>query len=311
MKKVNIIIPFLNEEKNLPNLLNALESIIKTRKEIFTVIFINDGSTDDGLDFLEKYHTKYFNISLIDFSRNFGKENAIKAGLDSSYSADAVIIMDSDLQHPPEMINILMKYYYLGYDQVIARRNRSGDPIIKKVLSKLYYKLSEYIMEVDIQDGEGDFRLISKKVVSEYNKLEEYQRFSKGLFSWIGFKKITVSYDNVIRDKGKSKFSLKMLTNYAIDSILSFNSKPLRILMPISMLLLFLSIIYIIYIFITSIFYGITTPGYFTIIASLLFFSSIQMLSISVLGEYLGKIYMEVKSRPSYIINEKSECIDD
>lgn len=305
MKNINIVIPCFNEKKNIKRLYNDLEYVLNKRIENFEIIFIDDGSTDGTREYLINMEREIPNVCVLLFSKNFGKDSAIKAGIDHSKNADAVIIMDSDLQHPPYLINEMLFYFYKGYNQVVAKRDRKGEAISKKFLSRIYYKFSTFFMEVDLYDGEGDFRLLSNQVIISLSNLNENQRFSKGLYNWVGYSKKTIEYENIQRYEGKSTFSIGKLFSYGIDSVVSFNSKPLRILMPISFIMFLLSSIYIVYILLQSIVYGISTPGYFTVIASILLFSSIQMISISIIGEYLGKIYMEVKGRPSYIISKE------
>lgn len=303
--KISIVIPCYNESniisKTYIQTNNILQLFCKDNCHSYELIFINDGSNDNTEKLLTNFSQSNKNVKYISFSRNFGKEAAMLAGLRNSLG-DVVIIMDCDLQHPPELIPKMIYYYSKGYDQVICQRNRKGENIFKKKLSKLYYKIANRMIDVEIIDGVGDFRLLSRNAVNSLLTLSEYNRFSKGLFSWIGFEKKYISYENQNRNSGDSKWSFKSLLQYGIDGIISFNNKPLRLIIYLGCLLLIFSIIYIFITFIQILFSGITTPGYFTLIVSILLIGGIQLISIGVIGEYIGRIYYEVKDRPNYII---------
>ena len=306
---LSIVVPCYNEGESIKLTYQEIKKIIRninnTEQIQSEIIFINDGSKDNTLEILKNISLNDNDVKYISFSRNFGKEAGMLAGIEYS-SGDCVIIMDADLQHPPELIPKMIKYYKEGYDQVIAKRNRKGDNIYKTFMSKLYYKLVNKLIDVKLVDGVGDFRLLSRKVVNALLSMKEYNRFSKGMFSWIGFKEITIEYENKSRIAGDSKWSLKDLLSYGIDGIISFNNKPLRVCFGIGASLIILSLVYILYVFIQIIMSGIDVPGYFTTIASIMIIGGVQLIFIGVLGEYIGKIYYEVKRRPHYIVDESN-----
>lgn len=305
--KISIIIPCFNEEKVLIRTYEKLTEILleyeKTNMCGYELIFINDGSSDNTENVLINFSKQDDHAMYISFSRNFGKEAAMLAGLKNA-TGDAAIIIDSDLQHPPELIPQMVEYYKSGYDQVICRRNRNGEKIVRKKLSQLYYKIVNKFVDVELIDGVGDFRLLSRKAVDNLLSLTEYNRFSKGLFSWIGFETKYIDYDNKEREIGESKWSFKSLLQYGVDGIISFNNKPLRSIIYLGAILLLLSIVYIIITLVGILINGIDSPGYFTLITAVLIIGGVQLISIGVIGEYIGRIYYEVKKRPHYIIKD-------
>lgn len=299
---ISIIIPCFNEAAVLDETYRTLTTYLKSLTGIgYQLIFVNDGSTDKTLSYLESLAAEDARVRYISFSRNFGKESSMLAGL-SYADGDAVIIMDADLQHPPSLIEEMIQRYHEGYDQVIAKRTRTGDNVAKTLFSKMYYRLVNQLTDVEMLDGVGDFRLLSRKAVQAILALPEYNRFSKGLFSWIGFKQYMIEYENQARVAGESKWSLSQLLNYGVQGILSFNDKPLRVAIKLGIICLSLSLLYIIWMFIKIMLYGIDVGGYFTTISAILIIGGTQLLSIGILGEYIGKIYYEVKRRPHYII---------
>ncbi|WP_346887681.1 glycosyltransferase family 2 protein [Clostridium sp. UBA1056] len=305
--KISIIIPCFNEEKVLIRTYEKLTEILleyeKTNMCDYELIFINDGSSDNTKNVLINFSKEDDHAMYISFSRNFGKEAAMLAGLKNA-TGDAAIIIDSDLQHPPELIPQMVEHYKSGYDQVICRRNRNGEKIVRKKLSQLYYKIVNKFVDVELIDGVGDFRLLSRKAVDNLLSLTEYNRFSKGLFSWIGFETKYIDYDNKEREIGESKWSFKSLLQYGVDGIISFNNKPLRSIIYLGAILLLLSIVYIIITLVGILINGIDSPGYFTLITAVLIIGGVQLISIGVIGEYIGRIYYEVKKRPHYIIKD-------
>lgn len=305
--KISIIVPCFNEEKVLIKTYEKLTEILvqytKNNIDNYELIFIDDGSVDSTEKLLIDFSKKDSNVKYISFSRNFGKEAAMLAGLKNS-TGDATIIIDSDLQHPPELIPEMIKYYKEGYNQVVCRRNRIGEKIVRKKLSQLYYKIVNKCIDVEIIDGVGDFRLLSRKAVDNLINLTEYNRFSKGLFSWIGFEVKYIDYDNKEREEGESKWSFKSLLQYGIDGIISFNNRPLRAIIYLGLILIILSIIYILITLIGILINGIKAPGYFTLITAVLIIGGVQLISIGVVGEYIGRIYYEVKRRPNYIVKD-------
>lgn len=301
----SFVIPCYNEEAILEQFYQEITKILQQELFPFELIFVNDGSSDRTLEILKKLAQEDTAVRYLSFSRNFGKESAMLAGLHYS-SGKAVMIMDADLQHPPSLIPDMIKAYRDGYDQVIAKRSRKGETVMRSIFAKLYYRLMNTMIDVMLMDGVGDFRLLSRRAVDALLSLQEYNRFSKGLFSWIGFKEYVIEYENVTRDVGTSKWTFPKLLNYGIDGMISFNNKPLRTTIYMGLLVTIVDIFYILYTFIQIMLNGVVVPGYFTIIASVGFLGGIQLISIGVIGEYIGRIYYESKKRPHYIIDEEN-----
>lgn len=305
MKKISIIIPAYNEEESLPFLYERLEKVINSIENYeFEILFINDGSKDKTLELIKEYRKKDNRISYVDFSRNFGKEIGMIAGLDYA-TGDSVIFMDADLQDPPELITEMIKYWEEGYDDVYAqRKTRAGETFLKKFTSKMYYKVLQALTPVTIQKDTGDFRLLDKRCVNALKKLRETDRNSKSMFSWIGYKKKAVMYDRDPRIAGKTKWNYKKLVNLAIDGITSFTTSPLRISTYIAIPTFLALIIYFIYVIIKCIKLNIAMQAFQAIILLVLFFSGVQILLFGIIGEYLGRIFNASKNRPLYLVNE-------
>lgn len=305
MKKISIIIPAYNEEESLILLYDRLNKLIeKMNNYEFEVLFINDGSKDKTIDIIKELREKDNKINYVDFSRNFGKEIAMIAGLDY-VTGDCVIFMDADLQDPPELIPELVKYWEEGYDDVYARRNsRKGETFLKKFTSKMYYKVLQSLTNIKIQKDTGDFRLLDRRCVNALKKLRESQRCSKSMFSWIGYKKKEVLYDRDPRIAGKTKWNYKKLIDLAIDGITSFTTSPLRISTYISIPTFLMLIVYFIYVIIKCITQNVAIQAFQAIILLILFFAGIQILLFGIVGEYLGRIFNETKNRPLYLVNE-------
>ncbi|MBA4493056.1 glycosyltransferase family 2 protein [Paenactinomyces guangxiensis] len=302
---ISIIAPCFNEEEVLPQFYDEVTKVMNRTRYDYEIIFINDGSRDRTLEILRDLSKGDKKVNYISFSRNFGKEGAMLAGLNFS-KGDAVIIMDTDLQHPPELIPEMISYFEKGYDQVIAKRNRKGESFFRAFVSKIYYKCINQFVDITLADGVGDFRLLSRQAVNALLSLNEYNRFSKGLFSWIGFKEHMIEFENVNRTAGISKWSFLKLLNYAIDGLVSFNNKPLRIAIYMGLTVTLLDILYVLFMFIKTLLNGPDVPGYFTIIASVSLFGGIQLIFLGLIGEYIGRIYYESKKRPHYIVEEES-----
>jgi glycosyltransferase involved in cell wall biosynthesis len=300
----SIVIPCYNEEPILHRFHKEITTILQENQLPYELIFINDGSRDRTLEILKEITKKDQHAHYVSFSRNFGKESAMLAGLNFC-CGEAAIIMDADLQHPPFLIPQMVQAYRDGYDQVITKRSRKGENGVRTLFAKLYYRLMNGMIDVMLTDGVGDFRLLSRRAVDALLSLQEYNRFSKGLFSWIGFREYVIEYENVLRDEGTSKWSFGQLINYALDGLLSFNNKPLRLAIYMGSFVTIADIFYVLYTFIQILIHGVVVPGYFTIIASIGFLGGIQLISIGIIGEYIGRIYYESKRRPHYIIDEK------
>ncbi|WP_145467548.1 glycosyltransferase family 2 protein [Staphylococcus pettenkoferi] len=305
--KVRVIIPCYNEGevilKTYKKLIEILETDSLRQHYDYDLLFIDDGSKDSTISYIQEAATTDSHVKFISFSRNFGKESAMIAGYQHSTDCDAVVMIDADLQHPPHLIPKMIQGYMDGYDQVIAKRNRCGENKSRKWLTKLYYRMiNRFGEDIRLEDGVGDFRLLSQRAVISLTQLDETNRFSKGLYAWIGYHTQVFTYENVEREDGESKWSFSKLLNYGIDGLISFNNKPLRAMIYLGLIVFGLSLLYIIYILISIMVHGIETPGYFSTIAAILLIGGIQLISIGIVGEYIGRIYYEVKKRPKYIV---------
>ena len=305
MKKISIIIPTYNEEESLPFLYERLDKLMNQIKNYeFEVLFVNDGSKDKTLQIIKQLRQKDDRICYVDFSRNFGKEIAMLAGLDYC-KGDAVIFMDADLQDPPELIPELIKYWEEGYDDVYARRRtRKGETWLKKLTSKMYYKILQRLTRVKIQKDTGDFRLLDRRCVNALKKMRENGRNSKSMFSWIGYNKKEVMYDRDPRIAGKTKWNYLKLIDLAIDGITSFTTSPLRISTFLAIPTFLMLIAYFIYVIAKCIVTGIEMQAFQAIILLILFFAGVQIMLFGIVGEYLGRIFNETKNRPLYFVNE-------
>lgn len=306
MKKITILIPCYNEEASLPALYEALYGLMEQNAGYeWEVLMVNDGSRDHTIDLIKQLRAKDKRICYIDLSRNFGKENAMLAGLDFA-TGDAVVIMDADLQDPPSLIPEMIKWWEEGYDDVYAKRKSRGkESWFRKRLSLLYYSLLQRMTKVDILQNVGDFRLLDRKCIDELKKLRESERYTKGMFCWIGFKKKEVMFDRDDRVGGKSSFNFFKLTNLAIEGITSFTIAPLRISTIMGLIVSMFAFIYMVFVLLKAILYGDPVQGYPTLITVILFLGGVQLLSLGIIGEYLGKIFNETKNRPVYVIGEK------
>lgn len=315
--KLSVVIPFYNEENMIQKMYDALvEEINKISKAEFEIIFINDGSKDRTFERMLAIAAGDSRVKYISFSRNFGKEAGTIAGLEYA-TGEAVILMDGDLQHPPALLPQMIEAYEQGYDVVSARRTRTGEKRHRTFLAKHFYKLANKMMDIELMDGVSEFRLFSRKVVNAIISMQEYNRFSKGIFAWVGFNEKVIEYENQVRTVGETKYSLKFSLNYAIQGILSFNDKPLRMCINFGLFCLLISLVYVLWTFIQYLVVPDSlVSGYFTTIFSVVLFGGIQLISIGVLGEYIGKIYYEVKKRPHYLVDQtnitvKGEQNDD
>ncbi|HGY2296631.1 TPA: glycosyltransferase family 2 protein [Pseudomonas putida] len=305
-RKVSLVSPFYNEEKGVQAFfarINEVFAPLADRYEL-EVVGINDGSRDGTYDELIKAKTANQYLTVVDLSRNFGKEAAISAGLDFA-TGDAVIPIDSDLQHPPEVILELIEKWEEGAEVVLAKRvDRDTDHAVQKLTANWFYRVHNRISDIDIPADVGDFRLMDRKVVEALKTLPETRRFMKGLFAWVGFRTSTVEYKVAPREHGTSSFNTWKLWNFAIEGITSFSSAPLRIWTYLGCAVSALSFLYAAYLLIKTIFFGADTPGYASIMITILFASGVQLIGIGVLGEYVGRIFAESKKRPVYIVRD-------
>jgi glycosyltransferase involved in cell wall biosynthesis len=239
----------------------------------------------------------------VSFSRNFGKEAGILAGLRET-TGDAVVIMDADLQHPPELIKTMLDLHRNGHDQIIARRTREGDKPMRTAISRLYYRVINKFVDVELTDGVGDFRLLSRRAVDALLSMPEYNRFSKGLFSWIGFDTVTFDYRNAAREAGETKWRFGALVNYGMDGLISFNNRPLRLAIYLGMVMAAIAAAYAVVVTVMAMIKGPDAPGYVTLLVAIVGLGGLQMLMLGLIGEYIGRIYYETKRRPHFLVQE-------
>lgn len=308
MKKLSIIVPCYNEQESLPLFYPAVKKIVKKIPVEPEYIFVNDGSSDDTLDELKKFQKQdKERVHYISFSRNFGKEAALYAGLQAA-TGDLVVVMDADLQDPPEL---LIEMYYLimtgNWDMVGCRRvDRNGENRLKSWLSDMFYKIANKISETKLVPGVRDYRMMTRQVVDAVLSMSEYSRFSKGIFSWVGFNMKYLSYGNVQRVAGKSDWTIWQLFRYAMDGISDFSQAPLNITLWLGFISFFVSFIAIIFIVVRHwIFPQYAINGWSSLVCIILLIGGLQLLCIGLVGRYIGRIYLQVKRRPIYIIKEK------
>ena len=302
MKTLDIVVPCYNEEEMLQIFYKEVSDNLKNIKWNF--IFVNDGSNDNTLEVIKELKNSYDNVKYISFSRNFGKESAIYAGLDYS-TEDYVVLMDADLQDPPSLIPKMMEYIK-EYDIVGTRRvTRKGEPLIRSFFARLFYKIANKITKIELVDGARDFRLMKREVVNAILDLKEYNRFSKGIFQWVGFETKWLEYENIERQKGESSWSFWELFKYSIEGIVSFTTAPLHIATITGIFFSIIAFLAIIVIVIKTLLFGEHVEGWPSTVSIILFLSGIQLFAAGIIGEYLAKIYLESKKRPIYIIKEK------
>lgn len=302
--ELTALVPVFNEAANVPALVERLTRVLEGCAASHEIIFVDDGSSDGTLEAIRAAREQDRRIDAISFSRNFGKEVAIAAGLDHARGR-AVVILDADLQHPPETIEAMAAKWREGYENVYGQRvDRSADAPLRRALTMRFYRLFERFGETALPPGAGDFRLLDRKAVDALMRMRERARFSKGLYAWIGFKSIGVPFVVAERASGESKFSYRKLTRFALDGLMSFSTVPLMVWTFVGVTVSFLSLFAAVYFLLNTLLYGIDVPGYASLIVSISFLSGIQLLSLGVLGEYIGRIFAEVKGRPLYIVSE-------
>jgi len=303
--KLSIVIPVHNESANIAPLCARLLPVLERIGLDWEAIFVDDGSRDETLSLVKDLSRREPRIGAVSFSRNFGKEIAIAAGLDHA-RGDAVVIMDADLQHPPEMIEAFVERWKEGYEMVYGQRtDRSGETRTRRGFAHLFYRWFSQFGEIGLPEGAGDFRLIDRKGVEVLKTLGEKARFSKGLYAWIGFKGTGVPFVVEERRFGATKWSFRKLVRFAFDGIAAFSTVPLRIWTYLGFLISFLSITTAIFFFFRTMLFGTDLPGFPSLIISIMFFSGIQLMSLGIIGEYVGRIFAEVKRRPLYVVAER------
>lgn len=301
MSLISIVVPCYNEEESIPLFYNTIIKILANIEEDYEIIFINDGSTDNTLTKIKELD----NVNYLSFSRNFGKEAALYAGLENS-KGDYVVVMDADLQDPPELIlDMLNLIKTTDYDIIGTRRvSRKGEPPIRSFFARLFYKLMNKFSNVELVDGARDFRLMTRQVVDAILRLNEYNRFSKGLFQWVGFETKWLEYENIERIAGETSWSFWGLFQYSIEGIVSFTTAPLSISTLLGIIFSIIAFILIIIVVLKNLLYSDPVQGWTSTICIILLLGGVQLFSIGILGKYLEKTYIEVKNRPVYLIKE-------
>lgn len=307
MKKVSVVIPMYYEEEVAQECYNRMVTILdKLDNYEYEIIFVNDGSKDKTLEILEKIASKDENVKVISFSRNFGHQAAVTAGIKEA-TGDAVVIIDADLQDPPELIPDMLKYWEQGNEVIYGKRKtRKGESAFKLLTAKMFYKTLNALSDVEIPKDTGDFRLVDRKVIDVVNSMPEHNKFLRGLFSWVGFKQMPYEYERQERFAGKTKYPLKKMLKLASDGIIGFSTKPLKLVGGLGIITIIISIGILIYSLISYAFnLNQLAPGWTSIMVAITLFSGVQLLSIWIISEYIGRIYDETKQRPEYIISKK------
>jgi glycosyltransferase involved in cell wall biosynthesis len=302
--EISIVVPLYNEEKNIDYLFKRLTSVLNKITSSYEIVCVNDGSRDNTLECLIEQNRYNPAIKVVNLSRNFGKEIALTAGIDYAIGA-AVIPIDADLQDPPELIEELVAKWREGYDVVYAtRRTRQGETWLKRFTADAFYQTIGKMSRVPIPRNTGDFRLLDRKVVEALKQLPERTRFMKGLFAWVGFKQTSILFDRQPRFQGKTTWNYWKLWNFALDGIASFSFVPLKVWSYLGLSVSFVSLLYASFLIIRTLIFGIDVPGYASLMVAVLFLGGIQLITLGIIGEYLGRVYEEVKGRPLYFVRE-------
>ncbi|AIQ11160.1 glycosyltransferase family 2 protein [Paenibacillus durus] len=306
--RYSVIVPMYNEEEVISHTYERLKEVMDRSGDAYELIFVNDGSRDRSADMIREIADQDGHVKLIDFSRNFGHQIAITAGMDYA-RGEAVVVIDADLQDPPEVILELIAKWKQGYEVVYAKRmKRHGETFFKKITAKLFYRLLSRLTSVDIPTDTGDFRLIDRKVCDVLRELKEKNRYVRGLVSWVGFRQTMVEYVREERFAGETKYPLKKMIRFALDGITSFSHKPLKIASYLGFLLSFSSFVFLFFVLMQKWFTSRTVPGWASIVGVNLLFNGIVLMILGVIGEYIGRIYDESKDRPLYIVREAVGC---
>ncbi|MBP3259741.1 MAG: glycosyltransferase family 2 protein [Prevotella sp.] len=303
MKKVTILLPAYNEEASFPLIAQNMRQVMTENPSYeWEFLLVNDGSTDNTLQQMIRLRQADAHYSYVDLSRNYGKEVAMMAGFDYA-TGDALIIMDADMQHPINVIPEMLRYWEEGYDDVYAQRQGSQESWLRRKTSHWYYKVLQSLTRIPIQKDTGDFRLLDRSCIEALKQMRETERNTKGMYSWIGFHKKGIYYQQQQRQEGKSKWSMMSLLNLALTGIMSYTTAPLRMASILGLIVSMVAFIYLIYIIIVTNLYGEPVQGYPTIMVTMLFLGGVQLLSLGIIGEYLARVFNEVKGRPGYFIN--------
>ncbi|AKS38215.1 glycosyltransferase [Anoxybacillus gonensis] len=304
MVKYSVVIPVYNEALVIRETYKRLKRVMEQTDGAYELLFVNDGSKDDTLDMLKELAVRDDTVKYLDFSRNFGHQIAITAGMDYA-SGEAIVIIDADLQDPPELILEMIEKWKEGYDVVYAKRTkRKGETFFKRATAYAFYRLLRAATEIDIPLDTGDFRLIDRKVRDELVGMRERSRFVRGLVSWVGFKQTAIEYERDERFAGETKYPLKKMIRFSLDGITSFSYKPLKLASLLGFLLSFVSVVWMIAVLYLKLFTHSTVTGWSSLVMTVLFFNGVVLIMLGVIGEYIGRIYDEVKHRPLYILKE-------
>ena len=308
MKKISFMIPCYNEEASLPFLYDELCRLMSEMPNYsFEILFVNDGSTDGTLDLIKQYRKKDERVCYVDLARNFGKERGMLAGFDY-VTGDCMVIMDADLQHPPMVVKDMVAKWEQGYDDVYAKRKSRGkEPWLRRQFSLLFYRILKKTSRIDILPNVGDFRLLDRKCIESLKMLRESERYTKGMFCWIGYKKTFVEFEQQERKAGTTSWNFWGLLSLAIEGIVSFTTFPLRIATIVGISTAVIAAIYMVYVLVKTIIWGDPVAGYPTLVLIILFLGGLQLMALGVIGEYMGRVFIESKRRPVYIVREYND----
>ena len=304
-KRISIVIPVCNEEANIATLVAALQKVFQPLPYYFSICFVDDGSTDGTLEELKRQAAVNNNLFFISLARNFGHQNALKAGLDM-VDSDCVIMMDGDMQHPPDLIPEMLQQWELGNDIVFTiRKDHKEMPLMKRKTSNMFYHLINNLSDIELEPGTADFRLMDKKVVEVFRAFKESDLFMRGLVKWMGFRQTGIEYEPAQRTQGRSKYTLKKMIRFALEGITSFSTRPLYLAAYLGFIFSLLSLLYVPYI-IYSYYFGHAISGWTSVIATIAFFGGLQLMILGIIGMYLGKLFVQSKQRPHYIVKESN-----
>lgn len=302
---ISIVIPVFNEEGNISIITERLDDVLNVLPYSYEIIFVDDGSSDQTLVDIKETATKNQSVFFISFSRNFGHQNALKAGLDMS-RGNCVICMDGDMQHPPALIPTLIKKWEEGYDIVYTKRDNDNHlPLFKRKSSSFFYSLLNRLSDIEIESGTADFRLVDRRIADLLSNFTEADLFWRGLVKWLGFRQIGIDYEPAERKHGQSKYTFKKMMQFALRGITSFSIKPLTVAVYLGFAFSFLSLLYIPYVLLSE-YFGLAVSGWASTIVTIVFFGGLQLMILGIIGTYLGKLFMQSKQRPHYIIREKN-----
>jgi polyisoprenyl-phosphate glycosyltransferase len=302
--RLSLVIPAYNEEDTVRPFMERVVPIVEGVTPDYELIWVNDGSTDRTVALLKEMRRTNVRIKIVDLTRNFGKERALTAGIDHA-TGDAIMPLDADLQDPPDLIPAMVEKWRQGYDMVVAvRTDRQSDTVLKRTLAQLFYRMFDRLSDVPMPPDAGDFRLMDRRVVEALKRMPERTRFMKGLFAWLGFRQTAVTYVRPARIAGETKWKYWQLWNLTLEGIFSFTTFPLRVWTYFGLLVAIAAFMYMLFIVARTVIYGVSVPGYASLAAILLFFSGINMIGLGILGEYLGRVFIEVKQRPLYLVRK-------